>query len=68
MPGMIAPLVHLSSRPDLEVTRMADGLLTINVQEATSRDFIVTSMRLEVAIVDAARKRLDQARCGGGGA
>ena len=63
MPGMIAPLVHLSSRPDLEVTRMADGLLTINVQEATSRDFIVTSMRLEVAIVDAGRKRLDQARC-----
>ena len=63
MPGMIAPLVHLSSRPDLEVTRMADGLLTINVQEATSRDFIVTSMRLEVAIVDAARKRLNQARC-----
>ena len=26
MPGMIAPLVHLSSRPDLEVTRMADAL------------------------------------------
>jgi len=26
MPGMIAPLVHLSSRPDLEVTRLADAL------------------------------------------
>ena len=37
MPGMIAPLVYLSGRPDLEVTRVADGLLTINVQEAASR-------------------------------
>ena len=26
MPGMIAPLVHLSGRPDLEVTRLADTL------------------------------------------
>ena len=26
MPGMIGPLVQLSSRPDLEVTRMADAL------------------------------------------
>ena len=26
MPGMIAPLVHLSSRPDLEMTRLADAL------------------------------------------
>ncbi len=26
MPGMIAPLVQLSSRPDLEVTPMADAL------------------------------------------
>ena len=26
MPGMIGPLVHLSSRPDLEVTRIADAL------------------------------------------
>jgi hypothetical protein len=26
MPGMIGPLVQLSSRPDLEVTRMANAL------------------------------------------
>jgi len=26
MPGMIGPLVQLSSRPDLEVTPMADAL------------------------------------------
>ena len=30
MPGMIAPLVHLSGRPDLEVTRLADALSDVS--------------------------------------